>query len=245
MGLGGGGPGRSSGEAGRGRAGCPGVVKRGGAGRRVVRGAVGRVGGPGVLDRTASPCCFLLGAGPAPSVSEPQLLSLNPGPLSPPSEAVPGCSPPSRGGSRPPVTSVKASCAESAGENRAARGLGLRAGRTGWGRAVRAAALGRPCCLHGLPFPDGPFQGTFHPGGAMAGRWDFLPRPSRYPLGRGQKVVKGKQPNGRRGWALLAGGDGPRTRWPFCCERLPFGEVDRKVRPLFSLMAAEKPHPPS
>lgn len=41
-------------------------------------GAVGRVGGSGVLGRTAGLDRFLLGAGPVPSIPEPQLLSLNP-----------------------------------------------------------------------------------------------------------------------------------------------------------------------
>lgn len=118
-------------------------------------------------------------------------------------------------------------------------------GQAVWGRAMWDVALGTlPCWLCGLPFPDGRFQ-SIPSRGDLAGPWDFLPRPSRYPLGRSQEVMKGKQPSGCRGWALLAGGDGPQTHWPFCCERLLFREAGWKVRPLFSLAAAEKLCPPS
>ena len=163
-----------------------------------MRGAVGRVL-PGSY-RTAGPDCLLPGAGPAPSVSEPQLLSLSPGPLSPPSEAVPGCGPPSRGGSGPQVTSVRASCAESAGERPWAAGWEdrLGAGRAGCGSGKPPAACVASGSLTAL-------SRAFRPGGAVAGRRDFLPRPSRYPLGRGQEVMKKKQPSGRRGWALPGG----------------------------------------
>ena len=166
-----------------------------------MRGAVGRVL-PGSY-RTAGPDCLLPGAGPAPSVSEPQLLSLSPGPLSPPSEAVPGCGPPSRGGSGPQVTSVRASCAESAGERPWASGWEdrLGAGRAGCGSGKSPAACVASGSLTAL-------SRAFRPGGAVAGRRDFLPRSSRYPLGRGQEVMKKN--------SLVAAGAGPCLggRWP-------------------------------
>ena len=155
-----------------------------------MRGAVGRVGGPGVLpDRrprlpsTRSPACSIRLRTAAP-FSQPR-------PPLPAQLAVPGCGPPSRGGSGPRVTSVRASSAESA----VRAGLPEASGGGLGGQAGGGPASGSLTAL----------SRAFRPGGAVAGRRDFLPRPSRYPLGRGQEVMEKKQPSGRRGWALLRG----------------------------------------